>query len=79
MKIGFIGLGLMGNLMAKNILKSGFDLTVYNRTSTKTEEFKKLGAKVVVEKNKGHFTAEDGVRKLPSALKSVLEIAGQNL
>lgn len=46
MKIGFIGLGLMGSLMAKNILKSGFDLTVYNRTSNKTNEFKKLGAKV---------------------------------
>jgi 3-hydroxyisobutyrate dehydrogenase len=46
MKIGFIGLGLMGNLMAKNILKSGFDLTVYNRTSAKSQEFKKLGVKI---------------------------------
>ncbi|MBI5127217.1 NAD(P)-dependent oxidoreductase [Candidatus Roizmanbacteria bacterium] len=46
MKIGFIGLGLMGNLMAKNILKSRFDLTVYNRTPAKTAEFKKLGVKV---------------------------------
>lgn len=46
MKIGFIGLGLMGNLMAKNILKSEFDLSVYNRTSGKTNEFKKLGAKI---------------------------------
>ncbi|VVA44268.1 6-phosphogluconate dehydrogenase, NAD-binding protein [Candidatus Roizmanbacteria bacterium] len=46
MKIGFIGLGLMGNLMAKNIHKSGFDLTVYNRTSGKTDEFKKLGVKI---------------------------------
>ncbi|MEK7177627.1 MAG: NAD(P)-dependent oxidoreductase [Patescibacteria group bacterium] len=46
MKIGFIGLGLMGNLMAKNIHKSGFDLTVYNRTSGKTNEFKKLGANI---------------------------------
>lgn len=46
MKIGFIGLGLMGNLMAKNIIKSGFDLTVYNRTSAKSQEFKKLGVKI---------------------------------
>ncbi len=47
MTIGFIGLGLMGNLMAKNILRSGFDLTVYNRTTSKTNEFKKLGANIV--------------------------------
>ncbi len=46
MKIGFIGLGLMGNPMAKNILKAGFHLTVYNRTSSKTNELKKLGADV---------------------------------
>ncbi|MEK6943206.1 MAG: NAD(P)-dependent oxidoreductase [Nanoarchaeota archaeon] len=44
MKIGFIGLGLMGNPMAKNILKSKFYLSVYNRTSSKTTELKKLGA-----------------------------------
>lgn len=46
MKIGFIGVGLMGNPMAKNILKAGFTLTVYNRTQSKTKELKSLGAKV---------------------------------
>lgn len=48
MKIGFIGLGLMGNPMAKNLLKAGFYLTVYNRTAAKTAELKKLGAKVAL-------------------------------
>lgn len=46
MKVGFIGMGLMGAPMAKNILKKGFDLTVYNRTKSKTIELQKLGAKV---------------------------------
>ncbi|OGM09515.1 hypothetical protein A2Z67_01570 [Candidatus Woesebacteria bacterium RBG_13_36_22] len=46
MKVGFIGLGLMGNPMAKNILKAGFSISVYNRTLSKTAEFKKLGVKV---------------------------------
>lgn len=46
MRIGFIGLGLMGLPMAKNILKAGFQLTVYNRTSAKTKELQKLGALV---------------------------------
>lgn len=44
MKIGFVGLGLMGNPMAKNLLKAGFYLTVYNRTAGKTKELGKLGA-----------------------------------
>lgn len=45
--IGFIGLGLMGKLMAKNIYNAGFPLSVYNRSSGKTDEFKKLGVRVV--------------------------------
>lgn len=30
MKIGFIGLGIMGRPMAKNLLKAGYDLVVYD-------------------------------------------------
>lgn len=45
--IGFIGLGLMGNLMAKNIHKAGFPLVVYNRSRTKTAEFESMGVQVV--------------------------------
>lgn len=45
-RVGFIGLGLMGRPMAQNLLKAGFSLTVYNRTTGKTDEFKKLGCKV---------------------------------
>lgn len=48
LKIGFIGLGLMGRPMALNILKAGFPLTVYNRTESRTKEFKKLGAQVAL-------------------------------
>jgi len=35
--IGFIGLGVMGSLMAGHISSAGYDLTVYNRTRKKTE------------------------------------------
>lgn len=47
LKVGFIGLGLMGEPMAKNIFKKGFPLVVYNRTHLKTKSIQKLGAKVV--------------------------------
>ena len=45
-KIGFIGLGIMGLPMAKNLIKSGFDLLVFNRTPSKTKEIEQLGARV---------------------------------
>jgi 3-hydroxyisobutyrate dehydrogenase-like beta-hydroxyacid dehydrogenase len=43
-KVGFIGLGMMGNPMSKNLLKAGFELTVWNRTQSKMKEIVELGA-----------------------------------
>lgn len=45
--IGFIGLGQMGEPMAHNLLKAGFQLSVYNRTRAKAESLAKQGARVV--------------------------------
>ena len=45
-KIGFIGIGLMGLPMAKNILKSKFELSVYNRSKEKSEPLKEFGAQI---------------------------------
>ena len=44
--VGFIGTGLMGLPMAKNILAKKFKLNVWNRTPGKTQELKKKGTKV---------------------------------
>lgn len=44
MKIGFIGLGRMGSAMAANLIKAGFDLTVYNRSSQKAGPLVQAGA-----------------------------------
>lgn len=46
LRIGFIGLGLMGSRMATNLVKAGYPLVVFNRTSLKTKELEKLGAQV---------------------------------
>jgi 3-hydroxyisobutyrate dehydrogenase len=43
-RIGFIGLGIMGQGMAANLLKAGFPLTVWNRTVTRMQELVGLGA-----------------------------------
>ncbi len=45
-RIGFIGLGTMGKLMATNILKANFPLTVYDIRKEPLAEMEKLGAKV---------------------------------
>jgi 3-hydroxyisobutyrate dehydrogenase-like beta-hydroxyacid dehydrogenase len=44
--IGFVGLGTMGAPMARNLLKNGYSLIVYNRTADKTKELSDLGADV---------------------------------
>jgi 3-hydroxyisobutyrate dehydrogenase/glyoxylate/succinic semialdehyde reductase len=44
MKIGFIGLGLMGSRMAANLRKQGDDLVVFNRTRAKAQPLLEKGA-----------------------------------
>ena len=46
MKVGFIGLGSMGSGMARNLIKAGHTVTVYNRTSSRAESLHEVGAKV---------------------------------
>jgi 3-hydroxyisobutyrate dehydrogenase len=45
-RVGFIGLGIMGLGMARNLLKAGIDLTVWNRTTSKAEALVAEGAKL---------------------------------
>ena len=44
--IGFIGTGLMGFPMAKQLLKSGYKLKAYNRSIEKAEPLRKFGAEI---------------------------------
>ncbi|HEV3054931.1 MAG TPA: NAD(P)-dependent oxidoreductase [Solirubrobacteraceae bacterium] len=39
MKVAFLGLGIMGSRMAANLARPGFELTVWNRTPERAEEF----------------------------------------
>jgi len=44
-QIGFIGLGIMGRGMTHNLLKTGHNVTVWNRTAARMDEFVAAGAK----------------------------------
>ena len=43
-KVGFIGLGIMGKPMAKNLMQAGYELAVHNRSPEKAQELAREGA-----------------------------------
>jgi 3-hydroxyisobutyrate dehydrogenase len=46
-RIGFIGIGVMGFPMARNLLRAGFSVRAFNRTRSKAEALREHGAEVV--------------------------------
>ena len=50
MKIGFIGLGIMGKPMARNLLKAGHEVWVNNRSQGPMDELKECGAHAATRK-----------------------------
>jgi 3-hydroxyisobutyrate dehydrogenase len=46
MQVGFIGLGIMGQPMALNLVRAGRSLTVWNRTPARVESLRAAGARV---------------------------------
>lgn len=73
-KIGFIGLGIMGSGMSRNILKGDFDLMVYNRTREKTDALAEAGAEVADSPRQMAEWADTSVLMLtgPEAVDAVL-------
>lgn len=43
-KIGFIGVGIMGKSMVRNLMKAGFEVSIYARTKAKVEDVLQEGA-----------------------------------
>ena len=43
-KIGFIGVGVMGKSMVRNLMKHGFEVSIYARTKAKVEDVLNDGA-----------------------------------
>ncbi|MFN8140596.1 MAG: NAD(P)-dependent oxidoreductase [Fimbriimonadales bacterium] len=57
-KVGFIGLGVMGARMAGHLVKAGHDVTVWNRTPSRAEPLRELGASVAVGPREVALVAE---------------------
>ena len=65
MKVGFIGLGVMGSPMAANILKGGHQLTVYDRSPEAVERLVRAGAKAAGSPKEVGAASEIVVTMLP--------------
>ena len=71
MKIGFIGLGIMGKPMAKNLLKAGYtDLLVNNRSQASVQELVAAGAKAASRQEIGAQCCHHYASKLPAGKRS---------
>jgi 3-hydroxyisobutyrate dehydrogenase-like beta-hydroxyacid dehydrogenase len=58
MDVAFIGLGNMGSGMARNLIKAGHTLTVYNRTRSRAEPLRSLGARIAASPGAAASDAE---------------------
>ena len=76
MKIGVIGLGMLGNAVALHLLDSGFEVTVFNRTIEKTKTAETKGAKVVTSPKEVAESSELVIIVVKDA-KAVKEISFQ--
>ena len=67
MKIGFIGLGIMGRPMARNLLKAGHELRVYDRSASAVEELAASGAMPAESSREAARGAELVITMLPNS------------
>jgi 3-hydroxyisobutyrate dehydrogenase-like beta-hydroxyacid dehydrogenase len=74
MKVAFIGLGNMGSQMARNLLKAGHELTVYNRTRSRADALEADGATVAEDPTEAVSEAEVLITMLSddSAVESII-------
>ncbi|MCB0629590.1 MAG: NAD(P)-dependent oxidoreductase [Saprospiraceae bacterium] len=73
-KVSLIGLGIMGSRMAKNLLKNGVQLTVYNRSEESMAPLQKLGARAATSYREAVTDADIVITMLarPEAVEAVI-------
>ena len=74
--IGFIGLGIMGKPMARNLLKAGYTLVVHNRSRGAIDELSKEGAQAATSSKEVTERSEIVITMLPDSPDVELVYAG---
>ena len=75
-RIGFIGLGIMGKPMARNLLQAGYELTVYDIVGEAVEELAIAGAKPASSSQEVAAAAGKVITMLPDSADSERAILG---
>ncbi|EIE24341.1 hypothetical protein COCSUDRAFT_14707 [Coccomyxa subellipsoidea C-169] len=81
LKVGFLGLGIMGVAMARNLLKAGYEVTVWNRSPDKCKLLEAEGAKVAASPEEAAAACDITLAMLadPPAALAVAEQAVKGL
>lgn len=77
-RVGFIGLGIMGRPMAKNLMEAGYDLVVHNRSPEKAEELAKEGATAAGSPREVAEGCDVVITMLPDSPQVEEVLAGEN-
>lgn len=78
MKIGFIGLGIMGKPMSKNLIKAGYLLVVSNHNPAAAKELETLGAEVVETPREVAVATDVVITMLPNSPQVKEVVSGKN-
>mgnify|MGYP001764607647 CR=1 FL=1 len=78
MKIAFIGLGIMGKPMAKNLLKAGHALRVYDRSAAALQEVEAAGATACQSAAQAVEDVELVITMLPNSPEVKQVVLGSN-
>jgi 2-hydroxy-3-oxopropionate reductase len=77
-KVGFIGLGIMGKPMARNLMEAEYELTVYNRSPEKAQELGKEGASVAASPREVAEKSDIVITMLPDSPDVRNVVAGED-
>lgn len=77
-KVGFIGLGIMGKPMARNLLKAGYSLVVHNRSRAAVDELSKEGVQVAASAQEVASRSDIVITMLPDSPDVELVYAGEH-
>ena len=78
MKIGFVGLGIMGKPMAKNLIKAGYELIVYDFNREAVEDLVSCGAKAGISGKDVASQAEAVITMVPNSPHVRAAVLGEN-
>ncbi len=77
-RIGFIGLGVMGKPMARNLMKAGYTLVVHNRSRNAVDELAKEGAHAATSPHEVAGQSDVVITMLPDSPDVELVLAGKD-